>query len=158
MMEANVKKILTGAVLAIVLGGVAHADNFVVVRSSDPAVAARSMFTSGQTVSVRKGASLTVINGAGALSTLTSRSGAITLPGAASEADAQKASAMRAILERPQARRTFGAMRGGTHQVGDCPLASELKTMDDIIKADADDCNDVAQEALAAFVANGDKK
>ena len=152
------KNFVIGAALAMVMGGVALADSFVVVRSTDPSVARNSTYTSGQTVTVAKGASLTVINGAGALSTLTSKTGSIVMPGAATAADAQRQTAMRAILERPAARRTFGAMRGGVHREGDCPAAADLKTLDDILQADADDCNDAASEAMAALVAQGDKK
>lgn len=151
------RKFVIGAALAMAFGGAAYAESFIVVRSTDPAVHRNTTFASGQTVPVAKGATVTVINGAGALSTLTSRSGSITLPGAANAGDAERISAMRSLLARPEARRTFGAMRGGAAQVGDCPAPETLTTIDAILKADADDCNEAARAAMTAYLANGAK-
>lgn len=145
------RKFLFGvAAVSLLMGGVAYAEDFIVVGSTDPRIVKSSVYNSGERINIARGATVTVINSAGTLTTLTGRDGGVVLPQSARRAgQTDHFAAIRALLERPQARRTFGAMRGGRYGDEACPKASELTTIDAILAAEANDCVAVAQEALA---------
>lgn len=144
------RKILFGVAASMLIGGVAYAEDFIVVGSTDPRIVKSSTFNAGERVFVAKGSTVTLVNSAGGLTTIQGRDGGVVLPQSARRAGASDPFAqIRALLERPQARRTFGAMRGGRYGDEACPKASELTTIDAILAAEANDCVAVAQEALA---------
>jgi hypothetical protein len=145
--------------MSLVIGGVAYAEDYIVVRSSDPRIAKNSTFNAGERVYLAKGQTMTVINGAGALSTYTGQTGGIVLPSAAPTArDQNRFAGLLALLERPQARRTFGAMRGGRYDDdASCPKAEELTSVDAILEADEAGCTAAAQAAMAALTEGAPK-
>lgn len=148
------RKILFGVAMSLVIGGVAYAEDFIVVRSSDPRIPKSATFSAGERVYLAKGRSMTVINGAGSLSTYQGQPGGVVLPNAA-PADRSRFSGLLALLERPQQRRTFGAMRGGRYDDDpSCPKPAELTTIDAILAADAEGCTGAAGEAMNLLVAS----
>jgi hypothetical protein len=150
--EGFVRKFLFGAAISLLVGGVAYAEDFIVVGSTDPSIAKSATYSSGDRVVLAKGATVTLINGAGALTRITSRPGGVVLPGSASSTPEPRFAALRALVERPQARRTFGAMRGRDTDES-CPKPADLTTIDQILAADAADCTGAAQEAMATYMA-----
>jgi hypothetical protein len=145
-----VRKFLFGVAVSLFVGGVAYAEDFIVVGSTDPHIAKSTVYSSGDRIPLARGSSVTLINGAGALTTVSGRDGGVVLPQSARRAgQPDNFAALRALIQRPQARRTFGAMRGGRYGDEACPKVSELTTIDSILAAQANDCVAVAQEALA---------
>ena len=151
------RKFLFGAAISLLVGGVAYAEDFIVVGSTDPHILKSATYSSGDRVLLAKGATLTLINGSGTLTRITGRSGGVVLPGAASSAPQPRFAALRALIERPQARRTFGAMRGGRYGDEACPKAADLTTIDQILAADENDCTAVAQEAMSTYMTSAAK-
>ena len=151
------RKFLFGAAMSLLVGGVAYAEDFIVVGSSDPRIPKSSTFSSGQHIALGQGKSLTLINGAGSLSTISGRAGGVVLPPSVSQGSPTRFAALRSLLERPQARRTFGAMRGGRYGDEACPKVADLVTIDAILAADQNDCNAVAQEAINVYMAKAGK-
>lgn len=149
------RKILFGVAVSLLIGGVAYAEDFIVVRSSDPRIPKSATFDAGERVYLAKGHSMTVINGAGSLSTYQGATGGIVLPSTAAPINQNRFSGLLALLDRPQQRRTFGAMRGGRYDDDpSCPKPAELTTIDAILAADAEGCTGAAQEAMEALTAS----
>lgn len=155
--EGFVRKFLFGVAMSVIIGGVAYAEDFIVVRSSDPRIPKNTTYSSGERVYLAKGATMTIINGAGTLATYTGRTGGIVLPSnQPTAADQNRFAGLLALLQGPQARRTFGAMRGGGRFAEDdptCPKADSLTSVDAILQADQDGCTHAAQTAMAALTA-----
>ncbi|MDX2233565.1 MAG: hypothetical protein NW200_03625 [Hyphomonadaceae bacterium] len=144
------RKFLFGAAISMMVCGVAYAEDFIVVGSTDPRIPKSTVYSAGQKIDLPRGATVTLINGAGTLTTIQGRPGGVVLPASARPADrTDHFAAIRALLERPQARRTFGAMRGGRYGDEACPKVSDLTTIEAILAADENDCTAVAQEAMA---------
>lgn len=146
------RKLLFGVAASLFVCGVAYAEDFIVVGSTDPRIPKSTVLNGGERVYLAKGATLTLVNGAGTVTTVTGRTGGVVLPQPAARAQPDRFAALRALLERPQARRTFGAMRGGRYGDEACPKVSELTTIDAILAADENECTAVAQEAMANLV------
>jgi len=151
-----VRKILFGVVaMSLVIGSVAYAEDFIVVRSSDPRIAKSTTFNAGERVYLAKGHSMTVINAAGSLSTYQGATGGIVLPAGVAASNPNRLSGLLALLQRPQQRRTFGAMRGGRYDDDpSCPKPAELITIDAIVAADGEGCTGAAQAALETLTAS----
>lgn len=151
-MEGFVRKLLFGVAMSLVIGGVAYAEDFIVVRSSDPRIPKNASFSAGERVYLARGRSMTVINSAGSQSTYQGVAGGVVMPAGAS-ADSGILGSLRALLDRPEQRRTFGAMRGGRY--GDdssCPALETLTTPAAIVAADEEGCTGVAKAAAEALI------
>lgn len=146
------RKFLFGVAMSLLVGGVAYAEDFIVVGSNDPRIPKSSTFSSGQHIALAQGKTLTLINGAGSLTRITGRAGGVVLPQSSTQGSPSRFAALRTLIERPQARRTFGAMRGGRYGDEACPKAADLTTIDAILAADKDDCTAVAQEAMNVYM------
>ena len=145
------RKFLFGAAISLLVGGVAYAEDFIVVGSTDPSIVKNATYSSGDRLVLKRGATVTLINGSGALTRVTSRPGGVVLPGSASSTPEPRFAALRALVERPEARRTFGAMRGRDTEES-CPNPADLTTIDQILAADAADCTAAAKEAMTAYM------
>lgn len=128
------------------LTGVAHAGDYVVVRSTDPAIARGATFDAGSEVTVAPSSSVAVLSSGGALTTL--QGGKAKLPPLASSSGASTASTVSAILTRNPPRRVMGATRGA----GVCPTLEDLKTLEQILAAEAAECRVVSRLALEAYI------
>ena len=148
------RKFLFGVTMSLLVGGVAYAEDFIVLRSNDASFPKSSTLSSGRHIALSQGKSLTVINGAGSISTINGHAGGVTLPASAGAGSSNHFAALQALLSRPPARRTFGAMRGGRYGDDACPKVSDLTTIDSIIAADQNDCTAVAQDAMNAYMAS----
>lgn len=149
------RKILFGVAMSLIIGGVAYAEDFIVVRSSDPRIPKSATFSAGERVYLAKGKTMTVINGSGTLSTYQGAAGGIVLPQSATPADSNRFSSLLAMLGRPEQRRTFGAMRGGRYDDDpSCPKPADLVTVDQILAADAEGCTAAAKTAMDALTAS----
>lgn len=148
------KKFIFAAAISFITAGAAFAEDFIVVSSTDPLIKKSAAFNSGDRLNIATGSTVTVVNGAGAVTVLRGKPGGVVLPRAAASNPARMAS-LASFLSRPESRSTFGAMRGGRYGDEGCPKAEELVTLEQILAAEEDDCSVVADAAMQAFVARG---
>ena len=148
------RRVLYGVVLALGLGGVANASDFIVVNSTDPSIARGQAFDAGARVPLAVGKTLKLMRPSGEVSTVQGAASGVVLPGQKLAAnDSARFDTLKALLDPPPAGRTFGARRGGF-----CPPADSLLTMDDIVRvAQTSGCKSEARTALDAFLAKADK-
>lgn len=146
----------------MLLTGAAMAHEYIVVSSSDPAIAKGVTLSEGAVVPLASGRSLTVMSPTGRLTTYRGGAGAVVLPKLAMAADPTSFDALAALVRRPPARRISGAMRGGgagnargpSGPTPVCAAAEELVTVEQIVAADAAGCGMTAKVALEAYLQN----
>lgn len=138
------------AVLALGLAvGIAGAADYIVVRSTDAAIAKGAALAAGARVPLAAGATLTLVSPGGEVVMLKGAAGGAQVPGVAKGGDSAASAALAALVNRPPPRRSFGAMRGSEK----CPSAAALQTMEQILAASREQgCGGVAQAALEAYV------
>jgi hypothetical protein len=144
------RRVLTGIVLALAFTGAAEASDFIVVNSTDPAIARGQAFDGGAKVPLASGKKLTLMRASGEVTTVQGAPAGVTLPSLrVASADSAKFDTLHALLAPPPEGRTFGARRGGF-----CPPADSLVTIDDILRvAQSSGCKAEARTALDAYVA-----
>jgi hypothetical protein len=135
----------------LLLGGVGlpvMANDYIVARSSDPAIERGSAWAAGSSLALGAGQSVTMVTTGGDVLSLEGADGGIVLPARAAGGSAS-AEALQSLIKRPMPRRSFGAMRGP----GDCPSAEDLKTLDEILAAAArEGCDRNARVALENYL------
>ena len=143
-----------GVVLALALGGVANASDFIVVSSTDASIARGTAYDAGARVPLATGKTLKLMRPTGEVTTVQGGASGVVLPGQKLAAnDTARFDTLKALLDPPPAGRTFGARRGGF-----CPPAESLTTMDDIVRvAQTSGCKAEARTALDAYLAKADK-
>lgn len=145
------RRVIVGVSLAIfAAAGAAQAADYVVVRSTDPAIKAGATLDGGQRVSLAAGQTLTLIAAAGDVTMLKGGpSGAVAPVRRSAQADAGRLESLRVLIDPPPPGRTFGGRRGGV-----CPDPAALKTLDEILAAQQATCSEAARQALDALTAN----
>lgn len=129
--------------------GVAAAQDFIVLNSTDQAFVKGAELRSGQRVNLGPGQRMTVISVSGDVRTLTGGNLGVVIPKSTTAAPQPSAfAALRAMVLRPPPRRVVGAMRG----MGNCPKLEELKTIETIIAAETRGCTTVAKAALDSYL------
>ena len=129
--------------------GLAAAADYIVVRSTDSAIAKGTALASGTRVPLASGAVLTLVSPGGEVVTIKGAADGAQVPGVAKPGDSAATSALAALVNRPPPRRSFGAMRGGDK----CPSAEALQTMEQILAASRQEgCGRIAQAALESYV------
>lgn len=138
-------RIIIGLALAIGIAGAAQAGDFVVVSSTDPAIARGVEFSSGQVVSVAAGRSVVLIDPGGNVKRLTAGSAALPRRQLASM-DAERMAVVKMLVAPPRVRRAMPSI------APTCPSA-DLATFEGIVTvAPVDGCLSRAREAFAAYV------
>lgn len=143
--------ILVMALSLLSVGGAAAAD-FVVVRSSDPAITKSATFDGGDRVLLAPGAALTLITSAGQVFTFLGQAGGVTLP-KIEASEPSRMALLQALISRPAKRRTFGGLRSAPPG---CSPAASLTTIDDILMAEDAGCASVAAEALELYLSKSE--
>ena len=149
---------MRGTILGVILAGVAaagaaQAADYVVVKSTDPAIKAGLALNGGQRVNLAAGQTLTLIAAGGDVTTLKGgASGAMAPARKTAQADAGKLEALRVLIDPPPTGRTFGGRRGGV-----CPDPATLRTLDDILAVQQADCAPAARAALQALAETAPK-
>jgi len=143
---------LTSLILALGLmafAGAAAASDYIVVGSTDPAIARGQAFDSGMKAPLGAGQTLTLMHASGDLVRLKGAPGGIILPRrAANQADAERLAVLKVIVstaDKPPApkMRTRGL----------CPDAATVTTLDAIVQTHLGGCADEAAKALDAWIA-----
>lgn len=138
---------ILGVLAAAALAGPAAAADYVVVKSTDPAIRPGMAFDGGDALPLAPGQTVTLMAAAGEIAVLRGGpSGAVAPARKAGQADAGKVEALRAVIDPPPPGRQFGGKRSGV-----CPDPAGLKTVDDIIAVQSAGCRDAALEALNAL-------
>jgi len=142
------RKTILGFMLAVGLAGVAQAADFVVVKSTDPAVRPGLELNAGQRVALGAGETLTLMSAGGSVSTLRGAAGGAVTPRAGGQVDNARMAALKTLVDPPPVGRTFGARRSGV-----CPDPTTLTTLDEILSVQSNGCTAQARTALEAYVA-----
>lgn len=136
-----------------VIATAGFAADYVVVRSSDPALQRGQAFDAGARVPLAAGATVTLMHASGDLVTLRAAADGLSLPRrAASAPDADRMAVLKFILARapkdPDARglRTRGAI---------CPAVETITSLDAVAQVYQSGCADQAADALNALLAPG---
>jgi hypothetical protein len=138
--------IILGLISAMVAAGAAQAADFVVVKSTDPAIKAGTPVNGGERLKLAAGQTLVLLAPAGDMTTLKGGASGATAPARrTAQVDASKLESLRVLIDPPPPGRTFGGRRGGV-----CPDPSQLTTIDDILGVQAA-CPEVARKALTAY-------
>jgi hypothetical protein len=143
------RKTILGFVLAAGLASVAQAADFVVVKSTDPAVRPGLELSAGQRIALGAGQTAMLMSPGGSVSTLRGASGGAVTPRAGGQADDARMAALKTLVDPPPVGRTFGARRSGV-----CPDPTTLTTLDEILSVQSNGCTAQARVALEAYVEN----
>jgi hypothetical protein len=135
-------------VVTALLTGAAMAHDYIVVNSTDPAIAKGATLNGGAVVPLASGRLLTVMSASGDLSTYRGGDLGVTLPRPATATEPGPFDALAALVRRPAPRRITGAMRGPSA----CAPAPELTTLEQIVAANAAGCTMTAKIALDAYI------
>ena len=142
------RKTILGFMLAAGLAGVAQAADFVVVKSTDPALRPGLEVNAGQRIALGAGETLMLMSAGGSVSTLRGAAAGVVTPRAGAQPDNARMAALKTLVDPPPTGRTFGARRSGV-----CPDPSTLKTLDEILSVQSAGCAVQARVALETFIA-----
>jgi hypothetical protein len=144
--------ILAGLALAAVATAAAARD-YVVVSSTDPAMARGQVFAAGARIPLPAGQTLTLMHATGDLLRLKGAAGGVTLPRRdASQGDADRLAILKVIVA-PAGRQAAGGVALRKTRSGVCPPTEQIRTLDDIVLVQKSGCVAVAAEALEAWIA-----
>jgi hypothetical protein len=150
--QFRLASILAGLALAAVTTAAAARD-YVVVSSTDPAVARGQIFPAGARIPLPAGKTVTLMHATGDLVRLKGASGGVTAPRrAASQGDADRLAILKIIVA-PADRQATGLVAMRKTRSGICPAPTEVRTLDAIVQVHRAGCAVVAAEALEAWIA-----
>lgn len=141
------RRIILGVLAACGLAGAAHAADFVVVASTDPAIPRGRELDAGERVPLAAGKTLVVIDTAGQVTRLTGTETGATAPRRQQLAsvNAEKMAILKMLVAPPRTR------RGASLQA--CPDAASLTALDPILSAaQVDGCLTTARGAFETYV------
>lgn len=136
--------------LAVALAPLAAlARDYVVVASSDPAVARGQGFDAGAKLQLAPGKVLTLMHASGDIVRVKGAAGGVVLPKrSANQAEADRLAILK-VMVTPAARPAVGATRTRS---GICPNPENLTSLDAIVRVHAAGCRQVAGEALETWL------
>lgn len=142
------KQVVSMIVMLGAFAQTATANDYIVARSSDPAIERGSAWAAGSSLALGVGGKVTMVTVGGAVLNIDGAEGGVVLP-ALSGSGSASTEALQALVKRPLPRRSFGAMRGP----GDCPAADELKSLEEILAAAGrEGCDRNARVALENYL------
>lgn len=142
--------ILAGLALAAFAAS-ASARDYVVVSSTDPALARGQAFDAGARIPLPAGGSVVLMHATGDLVRLKGAAGGVVLPRrTASQGDADRLAILKVIVA-PPGRQAAGGMALRKTRSGVCPASDQLKTLDAIVQVFEAGCPTAASEALEAW-------
>lgn len=144
---------MLGLLFAVGLAGAAQAADYVVVKSSDPAVKPGLELNAGERVPLAAGQTAMLMSASGSVNTLRGAAGGVTAPRAGGRADPARMTALKALVAPAPTGSTFGARRSGV-----CPDPASLTTLDQILSVQSGGCAAQARIALDAYVAAQEKR
>jgi hypothetical protein len=143
--------ILAGLVLAAIATAAAARD-YVVVASTDPAVARGQSFAAGARIPLPAGKTVTLMHATGDIVRLKGADGGVVLPKrAASQGDADRLAILKVIVA-PADRQVAGGLALRKTRSGVCPAPDKIKTLDAIVQVYQAGCASSATDALNAWI------
>ena len=150
-MMTRFRTALLGLALAMAASAAA-AHDYIVVGSSDPAIAKGQAYDGGVRLALSAGRTLTLMHASGDVITLKGSANGVVLPGPkANAADAGRLDILRVIIA-PPTNHAEGSVHLARARGGVCPAAETLKSLDDIAAAQQGGCGDEAAHAFAAWL------
>lgn len=143
-------RFLALAGLVALSAGAAQAADYVVVASTDPAIARGQAYDGGARLALAAGRTVTVMHAAGNVLTLRGATGGVLLPRREASPDQTSRLATLRFIVSSSERQVVA--RGGRTRGGICPLPEALTTLDDIRDAAANACADSASQAFEAWL------
>lgn len=144
-----------GLLLAVVLSasaGSAWAGDYIVVASSDPAIARGSEYDGGTRIPLAPGQTVTLMHASGDTLRLKGLAGGVTLPRRmASASEAERLAVLRLIVAPPKPR-PASALYAAQTRGGLCPDVASVTTLDAIVQVQGGGCPSEAAQALAAWL------
>jgi len=135
-----------GAALAVGLGGAAQAADFVVVQSTDPAIARGATYDSGALIQLAPGQSIVLVDTAGQVTRLVGGARGAVVPRLQMASVSEERMAVLKMLVAPPRMRRAGP------SLPNCPQA-DLSTIDGIFTvAQVDGCLSTARAAFDTYV------
>lgn len=151
-MTVNLRAALLALALSA-LAGAAAARDYIVVASTDPAIARGQAYESGAKVVLAPGRTLTLMHASGDLIRLKGLAGGVLLPRrAASQVEAERLAILKSMVSTDQGQP--GAARPSRNRAGVCPAAANIVTLDAMVQVYQAGCPAEAAEALEAWLAN----
>ena len=139
---------ILGFILALGVAGGAHAGDYVVVSSTDPAIRPGQELTGGQRIALGAGQTLRFMDASGNVATLRGAAGGAVAPRAGAPVDPTRMAQLKVLIDPPPSTRTFGARRSGV-----CPDPATLTTLDQILSVQSGGCAPQARLALETYLA-----
>jgi hypothetical protein len=145
---------LAAATVALVLSaGAAAAADYIVVGSTDPAIARGQELVAGQKVPLKPGHRVTILGPKGDVLILQGDRGGASVPARAAAPDAEQFAVLRMMISgAPSARPAGFRVRAA------CPDAETLVAVEAIVGARKAGCEAQAAAALDAYLANAVKR
>ncbi|MBU1377013.1 MAG: hypothetical protein KKE02_19280 [Alphaproteobacteria bacterium] len=150
-MTRRFRALILGLALAT-LAGAASARDYIVVGSTDPAIARGQAYDGGAKVSLAPGRTLTLMHASGDLVRLKGVAGGVLLPRRqTNQAEAERLAVLKMIVSTDQG--APGAARPMRTRAGVCPTPEAITTLDAVVQVHQGGCATEAAEALDAWIA-----
>lgn len=151
-MIGQLRPLILGLALAA-LAGAAAARDYIVVGSTDPAIARGQGYDGGARVALAPGRTVTLMHASGDLVRMSGAAGGVVLPRRqANQADADRLAILKVIVA-PADRQVMGGIRTTRTRSGICPAPAGIVTLDAIVQVHQGGCKGEAAQALEAWIA-----
>lgn len=151
-MTGHLRPLILGLALAA-LAGAAAARDYIVVGSTDPAIARGQGYDSGARIALATGRTVTLMHASGDLVRLKGAAGGVLLPRRqANQAEADRLAILKVIVA-PADRQVMGGIRTTRTRAGICPTPDGIVTLDAIVQVHRGGCESEAAQALEAWIA-----
>jgi len=141
------------ALALALIAGAAAAHDYIVVASTEPAIARGVAVDGGQKLAVAPGRQVTLMHASGDLLVLKGAAGGVTAPKRkAGDAETARLEVFRTMVA-PKPRDVTEGLGARRTRGGVCPEAGALSDLDAIAQAQTGGCPDPAAQALEAWIA-----
>lgn len=153
MRVSRLQSVLAGLALAFAASA-ALARDYIVVSSTDPAVAKGQAFDAGARIPLAPGRTLTLMHATGDLMKVQGAPGGVVLPRrTASQGEADRLAILKVIVAPPEERPAGGVKLRKT-RAGICPTPDTITTLDAIVQVYQAACAPEAAQALDSWIAS----
>lgn len=141
------------ALATTLIAGAAAAHDYIVVASTEPAIARGVAVDGGQKLAVTPGRQVTLMHASGEVLVLKGAAGGVTAPKrTAGDADSARLEMFRTMIA-PKPRDVSEGLGARRTRAGVCPDAGALTTLDAVAQAQMAGCAEPASQALEAWIA-----
>jgi hypothetical protein len=150
-MVRRLAPLVLGLALAA-FAGAAAARDYIVVASSDPAIARGAAYDGGAKIPLAPGRTLTLMHASGDMIRLKGAAGGVAAPRRqAGQSETERLAVLRVIVAPPE--RKAAGMYATRTRAGICPETASIQSLDAIVQVHQGGCAAEAAQALEAWVA-----